>query len=192
VFADELAGESLKLAPFLIGLLLGVGVLVGGCHNRRTYYQAPSIDGFRFGAHATIAGRSADTLRVSATAENVSDHQLREERGSCYMLNRLAIVAQAHTKTWDSKTWEISQLRQPPFYYDSATHQLLVACAGVGFERIVPPGGLVTYELRIPIKRILGDSLAPGKYRISARIAINGRETGVLPAGEVELRVPPA
>ena len=179
----------MKPALFLVGLPLSAGVLLGGCHSSRTYYQGPSIEGFRFGARATIAGPRADTLRVSATAENVSDHQLQEEWGSsCYRLNRLSVVAQVDSKIWDSKTWEIAQL---PVYHDSAGRVIQLGCAGVVLVRIVPPGGLLTYELRVHIKQIFGDSLASGKYRIIARIAINGRETNNLPAGEVELRAPP-
>jgi hypothetical protein len=178
----------MKLALFLVGVLLWGGLLLGACHNRRTYYQGPSVDGFRFGAYATIAGPRADTLRVSATAENVSDHPLQDEWGTCYQLNRLAVVAQIGTRTWNSKTWEIGRL---PVYHDATGREIQMACAPVVVMTTVPPGGLLRYELRVPVKEILGDSLPAGGYRISARIAINGRETKNLPAGELELRAPP-
>jgi len=157
-------------------------VLIAGCHGRRTYYQGPSIDGFRFGAHASIVGPRGDTLRVTATAENASNNQLQEEHGTCYGLNRLALVAQGDSKTWDSRTWE---LRQQPIYRDATGRVMAPVCVGGLLNTTVPPGGLLSYELRVPIGQILGDSLVPGRYRITARIAINGREIKNLRAGEV-------
>jgi hypothetical protein len=171
-----------------VAATLNAIILLTACHSRRTYYQGPPIEGFRFGAHATLAGPRADTLRVDATAENISDHPLQSEWGACYRLNRLAIVAEANSKTWDSRTWEI---RHQPVYHDSLGRAIQMGCAPVAFITTVPSGGLLNYELRIPIKEILADSLGHGRYRIIARIIMNGREIKNLPAGDVEFRPPP-
>ena len=135
------------------------------CHRHRNYFgENQSIDGFRFGAHATITGPRADTLRVDAVAENISGHSLQDMWGSCYGLNRLAVVAKASAKSWDSRAWEI---RRRPVYYDSAGRVIPIACGGVVFLQTIHPGGLLRYELRVPVRAVLGDSLDPGRYRWS-------------------------
>jgi len=168
--------------------LLAVTSPALACHHHRNYFgEIPSIDGFRFGAYATVVGAHADTLRVNATAENISGHSLQDMWGSCYRLNRLAIVAKAGVKSWDSHAWEI---RQQPVYYDSAGRVIAMACGGGVFLQTVRPGGLLRYELRVPVGAILGDSLVQGRYRVVARLVINGREVKNLSAGEVVLRAP--
>lgn len=177
----------MKTASLLATLLLSAALLPSGCNSRRTNYEGLSIEGFHFGAHATVVGTGADTLWVSATAENVSDHQLFDEWDSCYRVNRLAIVAQGDSRFWDSKVWEIGRI---PVYHDSTGRIMELACAGMGLRTTLPPGTSTSYELRVPVKQILGDSLAAGRYKINARIVINGRETKNLTAGEVVLRAP--
>jgi hypothetical protein len=177
--------ESLRV---LVAVTVCSGVVVAGCHHRRGGDVSRSIDGFRFGAYATIVGSRADTLRVTATAENVSKRPLEDMSSPCYRLNRLSIVAQAGSRTWDSNKWEIAQL---PVYHDATGRVIESVCLPMAFMTLIGPGGLQRYELRAPISRILGDSLKPGKYRISARIVINGREVGELRAGDVELSPPP-
>jgi hypothetical protein len=171
----------------LVVLPLCGGVLVAGCHHRRSTQPLRSIEGFRFGAYSTFVGSHADTLRVTGTAENVSKRLLENVSSPCEQLNRLSIVAQAGSRTWDSKKWEIAQL---PVYHDASGRVIESGCLLIGFVTFIAPGALQRYELRIPVSRILGDSLAPGKYRITARIVINGREVGNLPAGEVQFAPP--
>jgi Carboxypeptidase regulatory-like domain len=168
-------------------ILILVAVLLTGCHSRRTYYERPSIEGFRFGAHASLVGGRGDTLKVSATAENISKYPLREERGSCSRVHELAFVADDGSKNWDSKAWEVSRL---PVYHDATGRVIPWFCADVLFVRTVPMNGLVSYEVRVPVSEILGDSLSPRKYRITARLPFNGREIKNLRAGDVELRPP--
>jgi hypothetical protein len=128
-------------------------------------------------------------LRVSATAENISKHPLEDMFGDCYRLNRLSVIARTGSRAWDSQKWEIARL---PVYHDSAGRVIEMACGGVAFVTLLPPGGLVHYELRVPVKQILGDSLSPGTYRITARIVTNGQEVKNVPAGYVNLNPPPA
>jgi len=109
-------------------------------------------------------------------------------RPPCYQLNRLSILAQANSRSWDSQKWEIAQL---PVYHDASGRVIQSACLPIGLVTLIGPGGLQRYQLRIPISHILGDSLAPGKYRITARIVISGREVGDLRAGDVQLTPPP-
>ena len=178
-------GKSLLV---LVVLPVCGGVLVAGCHHRRGADPGRSIEGFRFGAYATIVGSRADTLRVTATAENVSNRPLADTSTPCYQLNRLSILAQANSRSWDSQKWEIAQL---PVYHDASGRVIQSACLPIGLVTLIGPGGLQRYQLRIPISHILGDSLAPGKYRITARIVISGREVGDLRAGDVQLTPPP-
>jgi hypothetical protein len=175
------------MKSLLVIVALHAAVLAG-CHPRRGADPSRSIEGFRFGAHATIVGSHADTLRVTATAENVSNRALEDMFSPCYQLNRLSIVAQAGSRTWDSQKWEIAQL---PVYRDASGRAIESVCLPVAFVTLIGPGGLQRYELRAPISRILGDSLEPGKYRLTARIVINGREVGELRAGDVKLPPPP-
>jgi hypothetical protein len=178
------------MKSFLVLVALPVcnGVLVAGCHHRRGAAPSRSIEGFRFGAYATIVGSRTDTLRVTATAENVSKRPLEDMSSPCYQLNRLSIVAQAGSRTWDSKKSEIAQI---PVYHDASGRIIESVCLPMALVTLIGPGGLQSYELRTPVSRVLGDSLAPGKYRITARIVINGNEVEDLHAGDVELRSPP-
>ena len=176
------------MKSLLVAVTVCGGVVATGCHHRQRADPSRPIEGFRFGAYATIVGPRADTLRVTATAENVSNRPLEDISSPCYQLNRLSIVAQAGSRTWDSKNWEIAQL---PVYHDATGRVIESGCLPMAFVTHIGPGGLQRYELRTPITRILGDSLEPNKYRITARIVINGREVGDLRAGDVELRPPP-
>ena len=162
-------------------------MLLSGCHQRRTF-EHRSVEGFRFGAYASVVGSRADTLRVTATAENISKHALEDMSGGCYRLNRLSVRAQMDSRSWDSKKWEIAKL---PVYRDVTGRVIESACAPVAFVTLLSPGGLVRYELRAPVREILGDSLPPGKYRITAQIVINGREVNGVVGGNVHLVVPP-
>lgn len=176
-----------ELLRFRILCVLASVVALCGCHPRRRFESHRSIEGFRFGAYAVVVGPRADTLRVSGTAENVSNHALEDMFGSCYWLNRLSVRAQSHSQSWDSRKWEIAKL---PVYRDASGRVIEPACAPVAFVTLLSPGGLVRYELRAPVREILGDSLRAGDYRITARIVINGQETGDIFAGHVRL-VPP-
>ena len=162
--------------------------LLGGCHRQRTSYVGFPIGDFRAGAYAALAGNHNDTLRVSATAENASNqNRVDGFGGGCGEVNRLSIVVRRESRVWDSRKWEIA--RQPVFH-DATGRSLAIICGGVELMRTIPPGGLVKYELRIPVTEILGDSLAPGRYTVTGRITINGREIKNLRAGEVELSLP--
>jgi hypothetical protein len=172
----------------LVSLPVCTGLLVAGCHYRRGADPNGSIEGFRFGAYASVVGSRADTLRVTATAENVSKRLLEDMSSPCYQLNRLSIVAQAGLRTWDSNKSEIAQL---PVYRNTSGRVIESVCLPVGVVALIRPGGLQRFELRTPISSILGDSLEPGKYRITARIVINGLEVGDLHAGDVQLSPPP-
>ena len=178
----------MKSVLVLVAVTVWSGVVAAGCHHRRGGDLSRSIEGFRFGAYATIVGVRADTLRVTATAENVSKRPLEDMSSPCYQLNRLSIVAQSGSRTWDSNKWEIARL---PGYHHATGRVIESVCLPMAFMTLIGPGGLQRYELRAPISRILGDSLEPGEYRINARIVINGREVGDLRAGAVELSPPP-
>ena len=117
-------------------LVLVALAVVAGCHRRPSADSSRSIDGFRFGAHATIVGSRADTLRVTATAENVSKRPLEDMSVPCYQLNRLSIVAQSDSRTWDSKKWEIAQI---PVYHDASGRVIQSACAPMAFVMLIGP-----------------------------------------------------
>jgi hypothetical protein len=153
------------------------------CHKRMTYYEGPSIKGFRFEAHATVV--SPDTLRVTATATNVSQTALQEEHASgCEMLNPLSVVLTSGAKKWDSQKWEISRI---PAYKSSEIQRV---CAGGVLSTSIPPGATVNYAVSVPFREILGDSLTNGEYDVRAKITINGREINNLKAGRVTISRP--
>jgi hypothetical protein len=62
-------------------------------------------------------------------------------------------------------------------------------------SRDLSPGDSVSpreYMRRIPVRRILGDSLPPGRYRVTASVGTNGRSSDDIDVGDIELYPPPA
>ena len=153
-----------------------------GCH-RRTYYTPPPIDGLHFDAAAYVV---ADTLLVTARAANTSQKYVTLEFDRCGGPSDLSVQLTQGTRRWDSRVWETRRLRAVA----DSSGQIVQVCAGSPIDTQMKLGSVMRYTLRVPIQRILGDSLSGGRYRITATLVINGRFVKGLNAGAVELPPP--
>ena len=161
-------------------LLVGVPVLLG-CRQHTTH-ELPRlpIDGVRFVAEARLLAPDDSLLEVRVRALNTGGAIRTVEFGNCSMNVGVSPVGMTSARKWEYVVWASS--RRPP-----------IPCLQYQATRDLAPGGSVSpadFIRRIPIHAILGDSLPPGRYRITARVTANGRPSDNLESGEVELRQP--
>jgi hypothetical protein len=171
-------------------------LLVGACGGRARHDDFNSIAGLHFGAVANVMGAAQDTL----TAEIWVRNDGREDRflhgGPCVRASSLRLRAAPVTGInrgkvrWDSDTHadaaaaRASERNPPP----KGVHGPV--CLPILVSQIVRPGDSTRAAvLSIPVRSVLGDSLAPGRYRITARLRA-AWDAGDRPAGEVDLRAP--
>jgi hypothetical protein len=155
--------------------------LVLGCrqHVVRESRHLP-IDGVRFVAQARLLAPGDSLLEVRVRAVNTGGAIRTLEFGNCSMNVGVSSVGPAPTHKWEYVVWASS--RRPP-----------LPCLDYLGVRDLAPGDSVSpadYRRHVPIRAILGDSLPPGRYRITARVTANGRSSEHLAVGEVELRPP--
>jgi hypothetical protein len=83
---------------------------------------------------------------------------------------------------------------EPPVISDSSRKVIQVAfiCSAVVAMKLLPGRPVLAHSSSTSVRAILGDSLPPGRYQIRASFSLNERSIKDIPAGEVELRVPPA
>jgi hypothetical protein len=159
-----------------------------GCHLRRAdqVSEGLRLDQIGFSARSALVGPPADSIQVTVVAVNESSHDRMMEISGCPP-RPVTILARHANKTWNSRVWERSKA---PVYRDSAGHILptISMCYIVGGQ--VSPGGTRSYDDRISVRDILGDSLPPGRYKSTARLYINRQEAKALSAGEIELHLP--
>ena len=133
------------------------------------------IDGVRFVGHAKIT--HADSLDVRVRAVNTGRAIRTLEFSDCSMNVGVSSVGLPTTRKWEYVAWASS--RRPR-----------IRCLDYSGLRDLAPGDSVSpadYRRRLPIRAILGDSLPPGRYRITARVAANGQFSSLV-IGDVELR----
>jgi hypothetical protein len=155
--------------------------LVLGCrqHVVRETRRLP-IDGVRFVAQARLLTPGDSLLEVRVRAVNTGGAIRTLEFGNCSMNVGVSSVGPAPTRKWEYVVW--ASARRPP-----------LRCLDYLGLRDLAPGDSVSpadYRRHVPVRAILGDSLPPGRYRITARVTANGRHSGHLVVGEVELRPP--
>ena len=171
---------------------LALLLLLIGCRSHRgdDVPEQLRLDQVRFSAQSALVGASADTLLVTVAAANESTHDQTMMMISECPPSPVAVSARRANKTWDSNDWEKSKV---PVHYDSAGHVLLLFSAGCSMVATaqVPPGAAMSYDLRIAVRDILGDSLQSGRYKITARLYINRQLIKDLRAGNIELSSPP-
>ena len=163
-------------------------LLFDGCHHPRSY--APEFlktDGFRYRAGSATIGSALDTLRIAVVAVNES----REPRGillssSSAPFNRVAASVERSGRKWDSDTWRPAK---QPATYDPSDRPIL--SGGPMMLMGISPGTSRTFVLAVPVMEVLGDSLPRGRYRVTARVRINGHLEQGLDAGDVVLSPPP-
>lgn len=179
------------MRDFYQSALLAILLLLIGCRNHRGYEVSEwlRLDRVRFSAQSALVGASADTLLVTVAAANESSHDQTMMISECPP-SPVAVSAQRANKTWDSNDWEKSKV---PVHYDSAGHVLLLFSTGCSIFATaqVPPRVSMSYDLRMAVRDILGDSLQSGRYKITARLYINQQLIKDLHAGEIELSSAP-
>ncbi len=157
------------------------------CTKRVTYYQSPPITGLRFFSTAELTGPVADSLRVRVSARNDARVRRVLESGICGypLVLRVYRLTDASgrraTAVWDSGVWE--RARQRP---DEVCLALAVQV------RMSPGDSAALAVLVLPVQAVLGDSLPPGRYRLTAQLNSSGGSAGEISAGVIELRAPPA
>jgi hypothetical protein len=159
-----------------------------GCHRLSYGPESLKIDRFRYRAGVALIGVGADTLRVAVVAINESGQQRELGRSVCAEPNAVAAEVRKGANVWDS---EILERQNTPIYRDSSGKALPMVCPAALFVETFPPGAAKTYLLIVPVRAVLGDSLSAGRYRVTARVRINGEVVRDLDAGDVELRPPP-
>jgi hypothetical protein len=179
-----------RSSAYLLALLAGVSGVLAGCGHRVSYYRSPPVDGVRFHARALVDGARRDTLRVNVTAVNHTRHERRMEFG-CPVAARL--TAAGGSRAWDYAALEEQRRRTVRRDPVTGAPILYLGCAGaLGVETLAPgDSSNRRFWLSVPVRDILGDSLQPGRYRVTARIGVNQRLFDHIDAGEVELLAPP-
>ena len=175
--ATDIVVNPLKIVAFVITVLSMVG-----CH-RRTYYTPPPVDGLYFDARTAVV---ADTLVVTVRAVNTSQKYVTIEFDTCGGFNALRLLVERGARRWDSRLWDAHRLEAAA----NASGGIIQVCAGVPIVTQMKPGSVIPYTLRAPFGRILGDSLSGGRYRVTARLLINGREVTGLNGGQVDIAPP--
>lgn len=163
-----------KLA--LAGLLLAAFASLGGCRQRQ---RTPSVESIVFAARAELLSPGDSILRVRVVATNTGRAATWTlQLGHCSMNVRVVTAPPTTTRAWDYGRWR-NALKPPATCPASLTSWRL------------PPGMSASsseLERTIRVRDVLGDSLPPGRYRVTALVAFNNQSSGDLPAGEVDLR----
>lgn len=161
-------------------LLLAAGALTG-CGRHLTYEPPhPPIEGLMFSAHTVVVGSGDSLVQVTVRVHNRARSTRSLEWGACSINVRISTVGPTLSRSWDYAAWLTSHTPQQACL-------LYLARAELAPGDSISPG---EYTLHIPVRRVLGDSLSAGRYRISARVAANGSSSGDLDGGEVDLRKP--
>jgi hypothetical protein len=142
-------------------------------------------------ARSAIIGLNRDTLRVDVTVLNTAKTPRALGTWACGR-NPLAIKAQRGSKIWESAAWE-RERPQPPVIRDSTGKVIeqVFTCSAMMMRQLQPGRSVLAYSSSTPMRDILGDSLPSGRYQIRAFFSLDRRSIIGIPAGEVELRVPP-
>ena len=155
--------------------------LVLGCRHRvvRESRHLP-MDGVHFVAQARVLTPGDSLLEVRVRAVNAGGAIRTLEFGNCSINVGVSSVGAEPARKWEYVVWASS--RRPR-----------VECLDYLGVRDLAPGDSVSpadFRRHLAVRAILGDSLPPGRYRITARVTANGRTSEHLDVGEVELRPP--
>jgi hypothetical protein len=149
------------------------------CH-RVSYYEAPELKGISFEAYSAFRGPSLDTVGIWSRLIATEDASPTIQRGGCPPSAQFELVSanprEAHK--WDYFAMLEAKSRQ----------------AGMGFGCLaILLVGPITPEMEqsalwftIATKDVLGDSLPPGRYKITLLLPFVGSKP--IPAGFLDLR----
>lgn len=161
--------------------LLSCLPLLFGCVGQKVTKSQPRglpIDGVRFAGHAKLVTPGDTLLDVRVRAVNTGGSIRTLEFGNCSMYVSVSSVGLTPAREWQYAVWAKSRR---------------VSCLEYQATRDIAPGDSVSpsdYRRQLPIRVILGDSLPAGRYRVTTRVAANGRFSEPLVVGELDLRAP--
>ena len=166
-------------------------ISIGGCHHVAPVPEPLRFEDVRSAARSAIVGVNRDTLRVDVTVLNTAKTPRALGTWACGG-NPLAIKVQRGSKIWESAALE-RERPQPPVVRDSTGRviEMVFVCSAMSVRQLRPGRSVLAYSSSTPMRDILGDSLPPGRYHIRAFFSLDRRSITGIPAGEVELRVPP-
>ena len=149
------------------------------------------VEDVRSTARSALVGFNLDTLRVDVTVLNTAKTPRALVLSPCGG-NPLTIRVQRDDRIWESAAWEREKAHTPT-PHDSAGKVIpeVFICSAMMVEELLPGRPVLAYSSSTPVREVLGDSLPPGRYQIRAIFSLNRRGIKGIPAGEVELRVPP-
>ncbi len=185
----ELQWRVRRCSNFLACAVASVSII--GCHHAASVPEPLRVEDVRSAARSGLVGLNHDTLRVDVTVLNTAKTPRALSNWVCGG-NPLVIKVQRDSRIWDSAEWERERM-QPPVVRDSTGKVIpyMFVCSAVMVRQLLPGRPVLAYSSSTPVRDILGDSLPPGRYQIRASFSLNERSIKSIPAGEVELRVPP-
>jgi hypothetical protein len=145
-----------------------------------------SIKGLHFTATA-IVNSGNDSVSARVAVANVSDLQRSVTLSNCgHPSLTVYRIGKGSRAVWSSeawfRSWEVDETVMP----DGT--RLLHGCLAFLMGRLLAPGASTRLdEIAVPVAAILGDSLEPGRYRITIRSRGGAARAGELQAGEVKL-----
>jgi hypothetical protein len=143
------------------------GLVVLACSDQAVLTEATS-DGLRYRAETSVIRDTPFEIRVVVTVTNASEGLERVRAGGCSVGSRVYRDPDYSNKVWDSE--------------DEGG-----ACPGILIEFTLLPGESGQFETTFSGVQILGDSLRPGRYYITAVTHVAGQPAFELAAGQVEL-----
>ena len=166
-------------------------ISIVGCHHEAPVPEPLRVEDVRSTARSALVGFNLDTLRVDVTVLNTAKTPRALVLSPCFG-NPLIIRVQRDGRIWESAAWERERMQQP-VRRDSAGNVIpfVFVCSAMIWRELLPSRSVLAYSSSTPVREVLGDSLPPGRYQIRAFFSLNRRSIKGLPAGEVELRVPP-
>lgn len=135
------------------------------------------LDGLVYDAVAAPTGTRPDTLVTTVEVTNGGSRAIRVEYGAC----AVQLLLFADPERIGDPIWDSRQRR------DAAGFPL--ACPAYLATDVLEPGRSISppeFRLPIPVAEILGGSVEPGRYHLTALLQINFG-TVAIPAGTVDL-----
>ena len=158
-------------------LVVTATVFLGlGCQRNGTFDGAtPRSDGVQFAVRAALLPGDS-LLEVRTVAVNAASTARTLEWSPCQANFSVSSIDLTPTRGWEYNAW--------------ATASSIVCPAHRRFLTLAPKDS-VDRTLRLPVGQILGDSLPPGRYRVTTPWPTNTRSARNREAGPFEFRRPP-
>jgi hypothetical protein len=167
-----------------ISLLVAAFALA--CAHRPVMTSSPSLDGLQISARSAVIGRISDTLATWLIIVNTTRRVRTIEFSACPTTKRVTLTSADSISTQTKATWSYVlevPMGAPPGSDASCLPFPLVT-------QVAPKHSLGSRFLSIPVRTALGDSVAPGLYRVRVFSGIAGSPPDGIPAGDVDLRTP--